>query len=494
GNGYADFLLGYVQGAQTSVFHEVDQRLWMWSGFAQDDWKVSSRLTLNLGLRYDFATWPFEAKNQMANLDLQTGQMVFAKDGSLSERTLVKTDKNNFAPRIGIAWSLSDRTVIRAGYGRFYQLFERYGSEDQLALNPPFLLNAQETTSNRRQPIFFLKDGFPAKYRDPANIDLRRIRLRAVNPDAVMPETDQWNFGVQRLLPSQMVLTLDYVGTKGTHLSVLRNPNFIPGQAARFFQNLGDVEMRENAANSNYNGLNATLEKRYGAGVSFRMAYTYSKAIDVAGQPLNSGGSTSVQDPLHFLALRGLSDYDYRHRFVTAVVYDLPFGRGKSLASEGVASWILGGWRASGIFTRRSGRPFSVTAGENGGFVGPFAAPQANRIADGRLDDDQRSIDRWFDTSAFVAPKAASGQPPFGNAGRGILIGPGLTNFDFALARNFNFTESKLLEFRWEVFNMFNTPQFGLPATNISSPGTVGKITTLAGDPRVMQFALKLVF
>ncbi|HKC87530.1 MAG TPA: TonB-dependent receptor, partial [Blastocatellia bacterium] len=160
GNGYADFLLGYVQGAQTSVFHEVDQRLWMWSGFAQDDWKVSSRLTLNLGLRYDFATWPYEAKNQMANLDLQTGQLVFAKDGSLSERTLVKTDKNNFAPRVGIAWSLNDKTVIRAGYGRFYQLFERYGSEDQLALNPPFLLNAQETTSNRRQPIFFLKDGF----------------------------------------------------------------------------------------------------------------------------------------------------------------------------------------------------------------------------------------------------------------------------------------------------------------------------------------------
>src|SRR5262245_1336731 len=249
GNGYGDFLLGYVQGAQTSVFHEVDQRLWMLSGFAQDDWKVSSRLTLNLGLRYDFATWPYEAKNQMANLDMQTGQLVFAKDGDLSSRTLVKTDKNNFAPRVGIAWSVNDKMVIRAGYGRFFQLFERYGSEDQLALNPPFLLNAQESSST--QPIFFLKDGFPAKYRDPANIDLRRIRLRAVNPEAVMPEADQWNFGVQRLLPSQMVLTLDYVGTKGTHLSVLRNTNFIPGQtgtAARIFQKLGGVQLREGAA------------------------------------------------------------------------------------------------------------------------------------------------------------------------------------------------------------------------------------------------------
>ena len=497
GNGYGDFLLGYVQGAQTAVFHEVDQRLWMWSGFVQDDWKVSSKVTLNLGLRYDFATWPYEGKNQMANLDLQTGQLVYAKDGSLSQRTLIKTDKNNFAPRIGIAWSLNDKTVIRAGYGRFYQLFERYGSEDQLALNPPFLLNAQETTSSNTQPIFFLKDGFPAKYRDPANIDLRRIRLRAVNPEATMPETDQWNFGVQRLLPSQMVMTLDYVGTKGSHLSILRNPNFIPGQsgaAARIFQNLGDVQLRENAANSNYNALNATLEKRYSAGLSFRVAYTYSKAIDVAGQPLNSGGSASVQDPLHFLALRGLSDYDYRHRFVTAVVYDLPFGRGKRLASEGVAGWLLGGWRASGIFTRRTGRPFSVTAGDNGGFVGSSAAPQANRIADGRLDGDQRTIDHWFDINAFTVPKTPTGQATFGSAGRGILIGPGLTNFDFALARNFSFTESKRLEFRWEAFNLFNTPQFGLPATNISSRGNVGRITTLAGDPRVMQFALKLVF
>ncbi len=497
GNGFGDFLLGYVQGAQTSVFGEVDQRLWMVSGFVQDDFKVSQRLTLNLGLRYDFATWPYEARNRMANLDLRTGQQIFAKDGSLESRTLIKTDKNNFAPRIGLAWSLNDKTVIRAGYGRFYQLFERYGSEDQLALNPPFLLNAQETTSSRTAPIFFLKDGFPAKYRDPANIDLRRIRLRTVNPDSVMPETDQWNFGVQRLLPGQMVLTLDYVGTKGTHLSIIRNPNFLPGRPTtnfqnRLFPNLGDVQTRENAANSNYNALNATLEKRFSRGLSFRTAYTYSKAIDVAGQPLNSGGSASVQNPLNFLELRGLSDYDYRHRFVTAVVYELPFGKGKEFFTAGPAAWILGGWRASGIFTTRSGRPFSVTAGENGVLVGSSATPQANRISDGRLDTE--NIDRWFDAAAFAVPRTPDGLPTFGNAGRGILIGPGLTNLDFSLSRNFQITEGIRTEFRWETFNLANSPQFGLPASNISSPGNVGRITTLAGDPRVMQFALKLVF
>ncbi|MGH9839458.1 MAG: TonB-dependent receptor domain-containing protein [Blastocatellia bacterium] len=497
GNGFGDFLLGYVQGAQTSVFGEVDQRLWMWSGFVQDDWKVAPKLTLNLGLRYDFATWPYEGRNRAANLDLATGQQIFAKDGSIESRTLIKTDKNNFAPRIGIAWSVNDKTVIRTGYGRFYQLFERFGSEDQLGLNPPFLLNAQESTTSRTTPIFFLKDGFPAKYRDPANIDLRRIRLRSVNPDAVMPEADQWNFGVQRLLPLEMVLTLDYIGTKGTHLSIIRNPNFLPGRPSanaqnRIFPNLGDVQLRENAANSIYNGLNATLEKRFSRGLSFRMAHTWSKAIDVAGQPLNSGGSASVQDSLNFLALRGLSDYDYRHRFVTAFVYELPFGRGRNSLNDGVAAWVLGGWRVSGIFTHRTGRPYSVTAGENGGFVGSSAAPQANRIADGRLDD--RSIDRWFDIDAFVAPRTADGLATFGNAGRGILIGPTLTNFDFSIARNFNFTERARMEFRWETFNLANTPQFGLPASNISARGNAGRITTLAGDPRVMQFALKLVF
>jgi outer membrane receptor protein involved in Fe transport len=497
GNGYADFLLGYVQGAQTSVFGEVDQRLWMFSGFAQDDWKLSPTVTLNLGLRYDFATWPYEARNRQANLDLRTGQQVFAKDGSLASRTLIKTDKNNFAPRVGIAWQVTPETVIRTGYGRFYQLFERYGSEDQLGLNPPFLLNAQQSTSDRTQPIFLLKDGFPAAYRDPANIDLRRIRLRSVNPDAVMPEADQWNFGIQRLLPWQMALTIDYVGTKGTHLSIIRNPNFIPGRtgtAARVYQNLGDIQLRENAANSNYHGMDLTLEKRFSDGFSFRTAYTYSKAIDVAGQPLNSGGSTAVQDPLNFLALRGLSDYDYRHRFVTAFVYELPFGRGKRYLSEGVGAWLLGGWRAGGIFTHRTGRPFSVTAGENGGFVGSSAAPQANRVADGRLSGSTQNIDRWFDAAAFVAPRTPQGTPTFGNAGRGILIGPSLTNFDFSLARNFYFTEGTRLEFRWETFNLSNTPQFGLPASNISSPANAGRITTLAGDPRLMQFALKLVF
>lgn len=482
GNGYADFLLGYVRGAQESVFGQVDQRLWMWSQFIQDDWKISPKVTLNLGLRYDFATWPYEASNRMANVDLKTGQLIYAKEGGLEDRTLIKSDKNNFAPRIGIAWSLNEKTVIRTGYGRFYQLFERYGSEDQLSLSPPFLLNASQNTSSASTPIFLLKDGFPLSYRDPKSIDLRRIRLRAVNPDSVMPEVDQWNFGIQRTLPADMVLTMDYVGTKGTHLSILRNPNFVLG-GSRPYSQWGDIQRRENAANSSYNGLNATLEKRFSRGLSLRAAYTWSKSIDVAGNPLTSGGSNAVQDPLNFLALRGLSDHDYRQRFVSAVVYDTPFNSSDSRFIK----YAFGGWRVSGIFTRRSGRPFSVGASDNNSFVGSSASAQANRIKDGRLEGDEQTIDRWFDTSAFSKP------PALGNAGRGILIGPSLTNIDLSLSRSFNFTERQRMEFRWEIFNATNTAQFGLPERNVNS-STNGKITTLAGDPRVMQFALKYIF
>src|SRR5262249_23055791 len=154
------------------------------------------RLTLNLGLRYDFATWPHEGANRMTNFDPVTGQLMFAADGSLSKQSLMKTDNNNFAPRAGIAYQLTSRTVVRAGYGRFYQMFDRAGSEDQLALTPPFLINVVPSTSSRTTPLFFLKDGFPASYRDAANIDLTKIRLRAQNPGNVMPSVDQWNLGV----------------------------------------------------------------------------------------------------------------------------------------------------------------------------------------------------------------------------------------------------------------------------------------------------------
>lgn len=493
GNSYADFLLGYVSQAQLSNLAIVDLRLHMYSFFIQDDWKVTPDLTLNLGLRYDFSSGPFEGADRMANLDLRTGQLIHARSGSLRDRTLVKTDRNNFAPRFGLAYEFAPLTVLRLGYGRFFMLFERAGSEDQLGLNPPYLINnsVQLAGAERAKPLFLVGDGFPAAFLDPARLDLTRIRLRAVHPDSVTPAVDQWNVGVQRELPNEMVVTVDYVGTKGTHLSVLRNLNQVFfGTTVRPYPQLGVVEFRENTVNSNYHALEATVEKRFSQGYSLRGAYTLSKSIDYAQEHLFGGGSSSfMQDSRNLKAQRGLSDFDSMHRFVFNTVYEVPLGPGHSLASDGWLARVLGGWRISGVFGRRSGRPFTVFAGANNAFVGAFASALPDRVGEGALPKSQRSVDQWFDVSAFVVPSP----PRPGNAGRNILGGPGLTNLDLAVGRVFSLGYDGRLEFRWEVFNVTNTPQFGLPERNRSS-SAAGTITTLAGDPRVMQFALRILF
>jgi outer membrane receptor protein involved in Fe transport len=497
GNALADFLLGYPYGAQESVFHQVDMRMWMQSYFAEDIWKVMPRLTLDLGLRYDYATWPHEAADQMTNVDPATGQLVYAKSGSGLSQQLVHPDKDNFAPRIGIAYQVTPNTVLRAGYGRFYQQFERIGSEDQMSLNPPWLLNVLPTVpvTDHTTPVFYLDQGFPSSYRDVANIDLTKVRLRAVDPNSQMPIIDQWSAGFQRRLPFDIVATVDYVGTKGTHLSYLRNLNQpIPAGTIKLpYPNLGIIEYRQNGGNSTYNGLEATVEKRFSHGLTFHIAYTYSKSIDDARDNLSGFGSSFPEDSYNVFAYdRGLSNFDFRNRFVFAYVYDFPLGNGHQWATTGVPAAILGNWRMNGIFTRNSGFPFTVTASSLSSFVGPLADTRPNRNCNGGLPSGQQSVNEWFNPTCFAVPNPAA----FGNSGRDILIGPPFTNLDFSLDRSFPFRlggEGRQLEFRWEVFNLFNTPQFSIPNSDVSSPGTVGRITSLAGDPRVMQFALKLI-
>jgi len=503
GLSYADFMLGYVQQAQLTNLFVADQRLHMYSFFVQDDYKVNPKLTLNLGLRYDFATPALEGRNRMANFNpAGAGSLVFGQDGSIANRALVNPDRNNFAPRVGLAYQINEKTVLRSGYGIFYTLFDRIGSEDQLSLNPPALINNNiSLASTATAPLFLLRDGFPADFLDPAKLDLRRVRVRAANPDAPNTYVQQWSFGIQRTLPWKLFLDADYVGTKSTHLNTLRNYNQ-PIAGVLPYPNFGQIEYRDPLGNGVYHGLDFTLERRFVSGLIFRGAYTWSKSIDNTAEHLAVGGSNSFsQNGRDFKSWRGPSDYDVPHRLVVSYIYELPFGKGKPFASSGPLAWIIGGFRTSGALTLSSGRPYTIFADGNSATIdrglqralpNVIGAPQV-----------LENVDCWFYTSASpacrsVAPNgqdAFSVPPPgvFGNSGRNVLRAPGTKVFDFALHRSFPLGESRALDFRWEVFNLTNTTQFGRPDQNLTGT-TVGSITTLAGDPRLMQFALRLKF
>jgi hypothetical protein len=486
-NSYADGLLGYVyQGTLNNVLF-VDQRLWMASGFVQDDWKVTPKLTLNIGLRYDFATPAYSGNDQQANFDASgAGSLIYANGGSLGDRALVQINKNNFAPRFGFAYSADTKTVVRGGYGIYNLLLQRAGSENQLALNPPYL---RQTTliSGKTTPAFFLQQGFPTDLLDPANINLSLAHIRAVDPSSPTPYVQQWSFGLQRELPGQLVFTTDYVGTKTTHLDIIRDLNqYVNGQFP--YPNFGYLEYQQAVGNGSYNGLETSVQRRFSKGLSLNAAYTWSKSIQ----------TTYAQT-----FTRALSSFDVPQRFVFSYLWELPFGKDKPFLTSGIGAAILGGWRTSGVYTYSSGLPFSVTSGGNYSTaldVYGNATALPNVIGTPNIVGD---INCWFYVSTNkactgLAPNGTNAfalqtQGAYGNAGVNILRGPHATVFDFSLMRDFSITERANLQFRWEVFNLTNTPMFSQPSSALTS-SSVSTITSLAGDPRVMQAALRFSF
>jgi len=261
------------------------------------------------------------------------------------------------------------------------------------------------------------------------------------------------------------------------------------------YANLGAIEFRDNVGNSTYHGLELSAQKRFSHDFSLTAAYTWSHSIDQVQEHLISGsGSNSFLQNEHDLReQRGNSDFDFRQRLSFSYLYELPFGPGKHLVQQGPVSHILRGWRASGIAAFHKGRPFTIFSSNNNSIVqvrGGLTNALADCLGGGTLPSDQRTVDKWFDTSRFATP---SGR--LGTCGRNQdLRGPGMSDVDFALSRIFSyFGEGRSLEFRWETFNLLNTAYFGLPTNNVNS-GSFGKITSLAGDPRVMQFALRFAF
>ncbi len=491
GDPLADFLLGEVSDFQVSNVWSVDQRHWASMFFVQDDWKVSPKLSLNVGLRYDFITPALEAQNDQTNfVPTNGGKLVFAKDGSLLDRGLVNPDTNNFAPRLGFVYQLDEHTLLRGGYGIFYNLFDRVGSEDQLSLNVPGLVNTSVSSSSTA-PLFLLQRGYPAAYLAPPNLDpaagdLKRLRIRAVDQNAPKTTIQQASLGFQREISKGVVVSVDGVYTKGSDLASLVNLNQpLNGNGPLPFPNFGFIEWRAQNGRSEYKGVDVGLQRRFADGFGFGISYTLGDSKDDTSEQLTTQGSNAFpQDANNFAAWYGPSDYDVRHRLAVNFAAELPFGSGKRWATSGLGGTILGGWTLSGVYAVRSGRPFTVSQSSNN--VGQSMTGLPNLIGD---TSGAGTIAQWFNPAAFQAVPSGT----FGNEGRNLLRGPGWQELDMTLSRKIPVGPRVAAQLRWDVFNVFNHTNLGLPNRNISDP-TVGTITSLAGDPRVMQFSVRFDF
>jgi hypothetical protein len=494
GAAYADFLLGYTSSASVSTRSLSESRQHIIQGYIQDDWNVNSRLTLNLGLRYELALPFYETADHYSNLILEPGPL-YGKILDVSQasangyrRSFVDPDFNNFAPRAGLAYKATQKTVIRSAFGVFYGRDENIPVARRPTNNPSYFI--QKTfTSDQINPLIRLATGFPADALDPVNI---------VNPDVnaylkrtPLPYVLQWNVNVQQELPGNFVLDVGYVGSGARRLYTPLNINLpTPGAGAinprRPIQGYSAVFALSPVVNSSYNALLTQLERRFTSGFSLLAGYTYGHSIDYAGA--NAEQDAGPQNPRDLTPNRGNSNFDLRHRIVVSSAYELPFGRGKAfLSNSRAASAILGGWQLSGITSWQTGLPFTPVLNFDPSNTGTTGRP--DRIANGSLPADARSINRWFDASAFVAPSGYV----FGNSGRNILRGPGQFNTDIGLSRSLQVTERAALQIRAEAFNLFNTPQSGLPAATIGN-ANAGVISTVVTPERQLQFALRLAF
>jgi hypothetical protein len=488
GNPMADYLLGYVADLQLSNVWVVEQRHRAQMYFVQDDWKVNGHLSVNLGLRYDFITPALEANNAQTNfIPAGSGSLVFAQDGSLEDRGLVKPDRNNFAPRVGLVYKLDEKTVLRGGWGVFYNLFDRVGSEDQLALNVPGLIN-NTVTQTSGSPVFQLSQGFPSGFLnapnlDPAAGDLRRLRVRAVNEDAPKTTINQASVGMQREILSGMLLSADFVYTRGSDLATLINLNQpLPTAAgnnalgALPYPNFGFIEWRDQNGKSTYKGIDLGLEKRFAQGYAFGLAYTLGNSQDNSSEQLTTQGSNAFpQNSRDIGPWFGPSDYDVRNRFTANFVWNLPLGQ----------SLFAKDFTLSGIYTKRSGRPYTVNQAGNNVGTSMTGLPDVVGNTSG-----PETFDQWFNIAAFQP--VASGT--FGNELRNRLTGPGFQNLDLTLQRHLRLNQRMDVTLRWDIFNVFNTVNYGLPNRNISDAATFGTISSLSSDARIMQIAARFTF
>jgi hypothetical protein len=515
GSDIADLLLGLPQYSYAGLqFGSPHTHSWELHFYGEDTYKVNSRLTLVYGLRYEFQNPYTEAGNNMSNFDPTTNLILIAGRGGNSD-SLLNARKTDFSPRVGMAFKMTPRSVLRVGYGLFFTP-ENDAREDVLTKNYPFATQQtlydspyvyapnypfsnpqgyQIDTGFARTTTLPLAAGQtsinPADIVDPnGNFDGSSQTAYYVDPHMKTGYASMYNMTLQQEISSSLSLEVGYVGALSRDLPYAIG-NINPGgiQTA----DLGKIEAQRSLGWGTYNSLQAKLKKRMSRNLSLLASYTWGHNIDNGPAPFDLGTNhNSPQDPFNLTIEKASSDTDVRQNLVVSSIYSLPFGHSQAFGGNwnSTADLLLGGWQASGILTARTGLPVNIVRNGN---VALCAGARPNLVGNPLAVSGGQTLMEYFNTSAFES-SSFGGSCAVGDAGRNIVRGPGYVNGDFSLFKNFVVGERYKLQTRFEFFNLTNTPHFANPGGDQSQTASFGEIRGTIGNPRIVQFAAKFYF
>jgi hypothetical protein len=510
GNALADFLMGDLYTTSRAPGDPAVHSFTTSAGFfAQDEWRLSPRLTLSYGIRYELDFPEGERQKRISTFDPSTGLVPVAngtvytlQNGSLVQTgavsafngTVWRLDKANIAPRIGLAFQPfgDQKTIIRAGYGIFYDQVVAGNGISQMWRGIPF--RVRQTFQNPNNSSGYPKPSPVAIWNNPfpsGPTAAGGFTPNGINADYRTAQYQQWSLTVDRELQRDLSLEVSYLGSKGTHLQEsynLNQPTPGPGaiQARRPYPQWGSITWVDSNGCSNFNSLSAQLQRRYSHGLTLLVAYTYSHSLDDAPY------SGSLQNPQNLASQYASSDFDVRHRLVASFTYELPFGHIRVVGHNvnRLMNSIIGGWQTNGIFVFQTGIPFTVTTSKDISNTG--ASNYANPVPGEKPSLSDPTPTRWFNTAAFSDVQPA-GTFAYGTAGRNILASDGPVNLDLGVYRQILFIHETYFQFRAEVYNTMNHPTFSSPVTNVEA-GNFGSVTSTSNNARQTQFALKYIF
>ena len=499
----ADYAIGAESSASRNILQtEFGMRYYQLGFYAEDSWRATDRLTLEYGARYDDDKPPYEVHNHWANLNIQTGLFEVAGINGAS-RTLRNTDYNTFQPRLGLAYTIgsSRNTVLRSGFGISY-VNELVGGT-QLYKNLPYFFAQNVITTATAAPPSTFSQGFSTPVApDPTNaVAISTGSPTAWNMNNKEARSIQYSLGVQHNFAGNILGEIAYVGTRDEHLLNKQNPNqAAPGAGAvgprypyyTINPNLTAITYFTSTGDSHYDSMQVRLERRMRGGLSFGASYTLAQFLTDVGDPNGVGSNPLPQNSFCLSCNYGAAAGDLRHTLVFNHTLELPFGRGRHFLSHGWVSYLVGPWDFAGIWTIHSGDRSTVTDATNVSNSSGGGAQRPNRIGNGNLPASQRTLNHWFDLTAFTQPTAYT----YGNSGNGIITGPGYFNADLTLERHLIVRDRFDIDLRGEFFNAFNRPNFGDPNTTFGNTqaGIISTEFSGSGGPRVGQVALKISF